>query len=200
MAEQDQSSINYQAIEFERLSEFQKTITEKLDQAREPAGFVGGSLRQSVLNDVVEGNYQKAQSRIEYYSQDRHQFHNFQLRSARLRKHSADLIVAIETKRNFQGLATLPLAKQQELYEKVLDHFEELKISLKNIERMDKEIRLDDIRSTTWVLKSLANSAFFIFVLALLIDIKVGLAESFGVVFDAFVTDLTNGFIRFIGW
>ncbi|MEZ4872601.1 MAG: hypothetical protein R2827_10285 [Bdellovibrionales bacterium] len=74
-----------------------------------------------------------------------------------------DLIIAIKSKREFPGLSNLPVAKQREIFEKVLDHYDELRHYLKRIEAVNAEIQLNDIRSTVYVLKTLTICVAIIF-------------------------------------
>jgi hypothetical protein len=192
--------VNYQAIEVERLSELQRSITQRLKESKELSGAFVGNLRQIVLAAVVAGNYELAKSELERFFVDKALYPNFQHRADRYRKYALDLINAIDAKRNFQGMIGLPLSKQQEIYEKVVDHFEDLKANLKVIERHEKEAKLDDIRSTVWVLKALSNSVFFIFCVAFLLDINSGLAKSFSVVFSSLVATVSDAVFALIGW
>jgi hypothetical protein len=191
--------VDYDALEEQKLNELQKSITERLSQSKDLGH--GDSLRHVVLYAVVAGNYDGAKDDLNRFVAEKREFPNFQRRVERFQRYTTDLINAIEAKRTFQGLASLPLAKQQELYEKVIEHFEELKILLNNIERMEKEAKLNDIRSTAWVLRALMHSTFLVMAFAFFLDVvKGGLAESFAVVFESFVTRVTDVFFRFIGW
>jgi hypothetical protein len=190
--------VDYDALEEQRLNELQKSITERLRQSKDIGH--GDNLRHVVLNDVVGGDYDGARHNLATYIDSKSAYPTFQLRVDRFKRYTLDLINAIEAKRNFEGLGGLPLAKQQELYEKVLEHFEELKILLKSIERQEKECRLTDIRSTVWVLKAFMNCAFFLMAFAFFLDLTGSLGDSFSVVFEAFVTQVTDHFFTFIGW
>jgi hypothetical protein len=195
--ESGSKAINYQAIEKERLTEIQKSITDRLSRSRDPDG--AASLRFMVLSLVVGGNYEGARAQLDHFIQDRPEYRSFQIRTERLRRHCSDLINAIETKRQFSGLGGLPLAKQQEVYEKVVEHFEELKNNLQSIERYEKEARLDDIRSTTWVVKTFFNCLFFLIGVGMFLEITNGLASSMLIVFNSFVGNLMEQVFRWIG-
>lgn len=190
--------INYQAIEEQRFNELQRSITQRLGDSKDLGH--GDSLRHVVLMHVVQGDYGVAKDRLDQFVRDKAAFPNFQLHVERVRRYCIDLINAIETKRNFHGVGSLPLAKQQELYEKVLVHFDELKGHLKAVERQEKEARLEDIRSTVWVLKALTNCVFFVVGFAFFLDLTGGLGQSFQIVFESFVTSLADILFKAVGW
>lgn len=190
--------IDYQQIEAERASEIQRSITARLKSSRDLGS--GDSLRHVVLSRIAAGDHEAAKAELERYIDGKVDFPNFQSRATRFKEHCFDIIQAIRTKREFQGLGTLPLAKQQEVYEKVLEHFEELKQNLRAIERQEKEARLEDIRSTVWVLRTAVHTSLFVITLTFLLDVRSGLANSFMVVFESGVANLSDWFFKMIGW
>jgi len=192
------STVNYEAIEEQRFKELQRSITQRLKDNKDVGH--GDSLRHVILSHIVHADYGAAREELDRFVAEKRDFPVFQLRVERTRRYCNDLINAIETKRNFHGLGGLPLAKQQELYEKVILHFEELKVHLNVIERQDKEAKLDDIRSTAWVLKALTNSVFFVVGFAFLLDLHHGLGESARVVFGTMVARVAEVFFKILGW
>ena len=192
------SHVNYEAIEEQRFQEMQNSITQRLTSSKDLGQ--GDSLRHVILTYVVQANYESARNELDRFVGEKSEYPLFQARAERMRRYCLDLINAIETKRNFHGLAGLPLAKQQELYENVIVHFDELKSHLKGIERQEKEARLDDVRSTAWVLKALTSSVFFVVGTMLVLDLQQGLGESAAVVFESFVGKVADAFFNFIGW
>ena len=192
------ATVDYQAIEAEKLGEIQRSITDRLSQTKDLG--TGDSLRHVVLHAVATAHYDSARREIDRYVYDKKEFPNFQHRVDRYRSYALDLVNGIEAKRNFPGLVSLPLAKQQEIYEKVIEHFEDLKSNLKQIERHEKEAKLDDIRSTAWVVKAVANSLFFIVGFGFFLDMKNGLAISFLTVLDAFLSSSVEWIFKVIGW
>jgi hypothetical protein len=95
-------------------------------------------------------------------------------------------------------MMSLSYSKQQEIHEKVLSHFEELKHILKQIEVMEKEEKLIDIRSTVWFLKTATYCAFTIFALGLFIDLSMGLGKTIDVVYSAFVDDVLQYIVNLL--
>lgn len=186
-------SVNYQALELERTSEIQEDIKKKLVLAKNNEGYGrSDSLRNAVLTNVVHNNYEEALKELAFYIEVKSDYPNFQDRVQRYLDHCDDLIHAIDTKRNFPGLGALTLSKQQEIYERVLDHFEELKSYLQQIEKVERDVKLADVRSTVWFVKALSNAAIFILVVGFILDVVNGLGSSFHSVLNEMTSKLTN--------
>lgn len=185
----DNSSIDYSALENVKSHELQKDLTQKL--AQKGLGRAD-SLRRVVLTYVVAARYEDAKKQIQNYFDAKADYPRFQNRCRRHLDHCKDLVNAIESKRNFPGLAHMALAKRQELFDRVIQHFDELRTYLRQMEMIDKETKILDLRSTTWVLKTVMNSVFLIFTVAFLIDYFGQMEQNFLIVFDQMVTDLVK--------
>ncbi len=111
-------------LEHTHLSEMQDNLRRKLQEAQKKDVGRGDGLRRPVLTMVVTENYDGAKDRMQAYVEDLSQYPSFQDRVERYMRHCGELIQAIQTKRNFPGLASLSLSLQQEIHEKVLEHFE----------------------------------------------------------------------------
>jgi len=164
--------------EFNHISEMQEDLRRKLEESKRKDIGRMDSLRSSVLGLVVSENYERACEEMVAYVDLKTSFPAFQHRVERVVQHCSELIQAIETKRNFPGLAALSLAKQQEIHEKVLEHFEELKQHLRQIEKIEREFKLDDVRSTVWVVRSIVHGLTAIFLVGLMVDIRNGVFNS----------------------
>jgi hypothetical protein len=184
--------------EFTHITEMQEDLHKKLVESQRKDIGRTDTLRASILALVVSENYQRANDELVAYVDLKTNFPGFQDRVARLVQHCNELIQAIQTKRNFPGLASLSLAKQQEIHEKVLEHFEELKQHLRHIEKVEREYKLDDVRSTVWVVKAFANAVFCIFAVALLLDIKNGVFNSAFMVTEVYLDNLTGWLVNMI--
>lgn len=160
--------------EFTHIAEMQDELNKKLLESSKADLGRTDSLRATILQLVVGENYERAGEEMVAYVDLKTSYPNFQMRVQRLVQHCNELIQAIKTKRNFPGLAALSLAKQQEIHEKVLEHFEELKSHLRQVEKIERENKLDDLRSTVWVVRAFAHALVLIFVVAFLLDLKNG--------------------------
>lgn len=165
-------------LEHTHIAEMQASLNRKLQEANKKDTAGGDHLRRSVLALVVAESYDGAKDRMTDYVAEKSEFPAFQSRVERYIKHCSELIHAIQTKRNFPGLASLSLSRQQEIHEKVMEHFEELKHNLRQVERIERDHKLLDIRSTVWVLKSFSAMSIAIFFAALVADMRAGVLSS----------------------
>lgn len=145
------------------------------------------SLQHGILHLVVIGNYDSAKYEIERYVDALEIYPQFRVRTERYVGHCHDLISAIKMKRNFPGLNALSRSRQQELVDKVKGHFEELKYYLRKIEKVERELKLEDMRSTIWVVKTFFHTTFIVLTAAFLIELFGGLGSTFGLVFNDLV-------------
>lgn len=187
------AKIDYSGLERERQVEMENEFQLKLEQKAKPNAGTIDSLQGAILNYVVESNYDMAVSELNRYVEEKSQYPSFTSRVDTLVRHCSDIISAIRAKREFPGLGSLSTSKHQELFEKVIEHFEELKHYLKKIEVIEKEVKLDDIRSTVYVLKAFYHSLFVIVGLAFLQQfVQGGLANTFNVVMDDIIIRLLH--------
>lgn len=186
--------------EHHHLAEMHENLKRKLQEAQRSDAGRMNSIRTDVLAMVVAENYEKAKDALQAYVEGKSDFPGFQERAIRYVHHCRDLIQAINTKRNFPGLAALSLAKQQEIHEKVLSHFEELKANLKQIEKVERENKLADMRSTVWVVKSFSATVIGITLAALVVDIRSGFFSSLFYVCDKMMNDASTWVVNLIHW
>jgi hypothetical protein len=170
-----------------------ESLRRKLQEAhRRDMGGRIGSVRASVLGLVVAESYDQAREHLGAYIEHKEAYPGFQQRAERYKQHCCELIQAIQTKRNFPGLASLSLAKQQEIHEKVLQHFEELKQNLKQIEKVEREHKVNDLRSTVWVLRAVCQVVAGLLVVTFIMDLQTGLFSSFFQVLNAALDDAST--------
>lgn len=194
------SVVNYEQLEQVRSLEIQETLKRKMEEASKRDRGRFDSLRQTILKLVVSENYDRAKEDLKVYIESYGDLPIFRDRVAPFVTNSNELIQAIRTKRNFPGLGSLSLAKQQEIHERVLNHFEELKSHLKRIEKIEKDIRLADVRSTSWFVKTSFYSILAIAMTGFVMDLRHGMFHSFLYVFNQMTLDLSNWVIRLFGW
>lgn len=186
-------------VEHSHLTEMHASLKRKLIDSQRKDQARMDSVRNSVLSKVVSENYDGAKAELEEYIQYKSNFPEFQQRAERYVVHCGELMGAIQTKRNFPGLASLSLAKQQEVHEKVIHHFEELKHNLKMLERVERENKLNDIRSTVWVLRTLCQVVAAIFIVGLVVDMQSGMFSSAFVVLNHTIDQASGWVIGLFG-
>lgn len=177
--------VDYDQLERERAAGVSLELNSQL-KTRQTSGS-GGSLRQAVLSRIVEGDYEMAGMEIDAYIDERDELPDLRDKTDRYVEHCKELINAIETKRNFPGLSSLSASKQQEIMEKVIDHFDELKAFLKKIEKAYMDLRVVDVRSTVYVLKALSYTTIAIMSVAFMVELFSGLGDSLNVILDEFI-------------
>lgn len=151
------------------------------------------TLRYNVSVNVIESRYDRAIQDLKNFMETDNEFPSFHSRVERYIAHAIDLVNAIRAKRNFPGSHYLTMAKQQELNEKFREHFMELQLVLKKIEKIHIELRLEDVRSTVWVVRACVYSVCAILLAAVFLEISGGFSHSLQVVAD-------DAMIKSIDW
>jgi hypothetical protein len=152
------------------------------------------SVRAQILTMVANENYNKAVEELKAYAESKHEFPQFRVRAERYLAYAVDLIHAIKAKRSFPGLQHLSMSKQQELYDRAMEHFDDLKATLRKVDHIEREVKLDDVRSTVWVVKALIYSVFAVLVLAFMLELSRGVLPAATIVVD----DVFGNIINFI--
>lgn len=158
------------------------------------------SLRYNILTWVLDERYDRAIEELKDFVEKPSEYPNFKEKVARFINHAVDLIYAIKAKRGFPGINSLTRAKQQELREKFKEHFKELQYILKIVEKIQTDLRVQDVRSTIYVVRALWVAGLAIVVLAFWLDVVHGLAHAGYVVFDDLFGKMANSLIGMLGW
>lgn len=191
-------NIDYEALEASKIQEVNENLTLRLKAQMKEAGRVD-SLKRSILSYVASENYDLAKEVLKSYVSDKGDFPIFQERVERYVSHCCDLIQAIQLKRNFPGASSLTYSKQQEIHEGVVKHFDELKSSLTSIQKVERELKLEDLRSTTWFLSTLSHCLFILVSLSFAIAVSSGLGESFFLVMDHLTDQISTAVVQILG-
>jgi alpha-galactosidase/6-phospho-beta-glucosidase family protein len=173
-------------------------LTSRMKKASEDAGAVD-TFRNNVLSQVSSENYERAIEEIKTYQASKSEYPLFRARAERYSNYAIDLINAIKAKRSFPGLQHLGMSKQQELFDRAMEHFEDLKVTLRKVEQVDREVRLDDVRSTVWVVKAVIYSFFALVAVGILIEMSHGVLPSLGIVVDDVASRIINHIFDSIG-
>lgn len=158
------------------------------------------SLRYNILTWVLDERYDRAIEELKEFLEKPSDYPNFKEKITRYIHHAIDLIYAIKAKRSFPGINSLTRAKQQELREKFKGHFRELQHVLKVVEKIHTDLRIQDVRSTIYVVKALWFASLAIIILAFWLDIVHGLAKTSFVVFDDAFGKFANWLAAMIGF
>ena len=157
------------------------------------------TLRYNVVTFVVEERYDKAVEEMEKFLKTPSPYPGFHKAIERYISHGIDLINAIRAKRKFPGVHSLTMAKQQELNDRYHEHFNELQHVLKRIDKVQQDLKLQDVRSTVLVLRAIVNAAFTIAVAAFLIEAFKGLGNTAWYVVTDGLARSTSSLMNFLG-
>lgn len=185
--------IDYSQLEHERSNIVAREFEQRLSR-RIKSGASG--FRYMVLHYVVTKKYDEAIKEIEAYIDEKEDFPVFRSRTAPYLTHCKDLVSAIRNKREFPSLGALAVSKQKELFDKVIEHFDELRSVLKRIEAIGHEVRLEDLRSTTIFLKSIIYSFLAVLTAIFLLDLQ-DLLLTYGIVMGDLANSMTDMFFNF---
>lgn len=144
-----------------------------------------GLLRNRIMTHVTEERYDEAIKEIQQFLSSKPQYPQFFIRTERYGQYSVELIEAIRAKRSFPGWNSLNMSKQKELFDRALLHFEDLKATLEKVEAIEREVRIEDVRSTVWVIKAgvLCIGALLLF--AVLRELSGGVIPSANIVIES---------------
>ncbi len=149
----------------ERLSKMDRVLNR--DLSRNVVGKANG-LRHVILSSVVDGNYDGAIKELRLYEDLNSTLPIFKVHSERYFSHCEELIRAIDSKIKFSGSKSITRTQKQDLHAMVRKHFRALSDSLRQVETIENNIRVQDLRSTIWIIKAAILSvstllAFFAF-------------------------------------
>ena len=161
----------------ETFEEFSKRLQKKI------SGRSDG-LRNTILSFVARDKFDTAVKELRYYQQYKSDLTPFIDRTERLVDHCEELILAIKAKKAFPNIDQMPMGKRQELFERVQDHFDELQNVLKRVEQIENDIRVQDSRSTVWVLQALIVCSMIVVIVAIVNEALQTMGLSFNVVLD----------------
>jgi len=144
-----------------------------------------GEFAYKVLMNVAEYRWDEAlRFMSEYRASKTHPV--YVKRTARLFEHCEELILAIKSKKTFPNLGSLAQNKQEELHEKARMHWEELRASFRRLRMIERQIALEDARSTVWVVKTFTGVVFIFLTIMLIWEATRNLGHPVVLVFDEF--------------
>ncbi len=163
----------YEVLKAERKQLIEHEISDKL--ARKTKRLKQNqSVKTAVLNCMVTRDYESASEILTNYLDQHGHFVEFQMRVDPYIIHCKNLVRSIEIKRNFPKITSLPIIKQQELMDKVVQDFNELRLYLSRIEVMKTEVVFKEVLSMRLIIKTIMFSTMFLVVMAAIFNVGVG--------------------------
>ncbi len=123
-----------------------------------------GELQFNVLTFVSAKEYDNAVTYLEEFSKKKSAYPQYQRKTERLFEHAAGLVRAIETKIGFPNLGGLAQSKQDEIHQKTLENWEDLKLSLRRIRTVERDLLVEDAKSSIYVVRAILFSIVFLLV------------------------------------
>lgn len=102
----------------------------------------------TVLSCVAHGNYDRALKELDCVGDGFEEYVYFKVRTTRFVEHAKGLVAAIRVKHMIGKTPHINKSKQRELSDKIADHFLELKRTIVMIEKIQKNVRAEDLSST----------------------------------------------------
>ena len=158
------------------------------------------SLRYNVFQRVAAEQYPKAIELLKTYVDSHPEFPSFKTKAARYLEYSVDLVNGIKAKKSFPGLANLPMNKQEELFSKANEHFEDLKLTIRKVEQIERDVRIEDKRATVWVIKALNHSIMAIVALGIVLEISRGALDTASIVVEDTLNKVTEVISKMAGF
>lgn len=193
-----QIDVALKAAEHQHDKELTSRFSAQMQASAKDVGAVD-TVRNSILSYVASESYDRAIEELRKYVDSKTEFPQFKMRVERYAAYAVDLINAVRVKRSFPGLQNLSMSKQQDLFDRAMEHFEDLKITLKKIEQIDREVKIEDIRSTVLVVKAVVYCLFAVVTLGFLIELSRGVVPTAWTVLDQILSVSTNFIFDKIG-
>ena len=176
----------------EGLRKIQKMEADLIREVQDSERY--GTLTHRILTLVAHKSYAQAIKDIQEYVKFRSKdYASFYLASHRYVLRLKSIILAVEKQMSKSGIENLTESKKHEVFEVIREYFKELRNQIRGIEGAEHSLKVDDVRSTVWVVWATTYSMVSIFVLGLILELASG---SFNTVF--FV--LKDTYLRFCTW
>lgn len=149
-------------------------------------------VRNTILTHVTEERYERAIESLNAYVNSRPEYPEFKRRAQKYVQYGTELIQAIEAKRSFPGWNVLNMSKQKDLFETALRHFEDFKATLGKIETIERDVKIEDVRSTVWVMRACVYSVCLLLAFAIAREITGGVIPSANILIDSTTSQVVD--------
>ncbi len=137
------------------LSEYSgDNIVELDDDFISAVAIEGDSFTQAIIAITARHNFDRAKKELAYYEKEKAKIPGFTERTQHYFNHSRNLIDAIAAHKNIPNFELLRTAKKKALREQVILYLKNLQETLIRIERVDNDLKVQDVRSTVWVVRT----------------------------------------------
>lgn len=147
--------------ELEIKEEFTEVEPAVVSQIKIEAPFVssissyGESLKKMILTLASTGNFEGAKKELEFYEKAGRNTPGFQKRTEHYFRHCLELLDGIENLKHFPNFDNLRAAQQKQIRERIQTYAADLSSILGRIDKVSNDLKIQDVRSTLWVIRSL---------------------------------------------
>lgn len=139
-----------EVIESEDTEDLQSYIAKEYGDHKNTEGF-----RHDILTMVSAGKYRAVLTEIAAFQEEKNKaMPHFNVKSGRYFQYINQLIEAIREHKTIPNFDQLPAGQQKKIHEQVFSYFDELNNTLKRVESVIHDLKVQDVRSTIWVLKT----------------------------------------------
>lgn len=154
----------------------------------------GDTLAQVILSMLVDERFDSAISELNYYQKEKNEIPNFETRTKGYFKHCIEIVEKLKELANLPNFNNLRTAKQKEMREQMTALAKEVKDVLGRIEKVDYDLRVQDVRSTVWVLKTFSFCVLSLAFVTALVEALQQLSSPFTTVAEQIVAILFYSF------
>jgi hypothetical protein len=158
------------------------------------------SFRYEILMKVIQENYGGALADLNELIHGPSEYPDFREKTERYVQHAIELVQAIKAKRNFAGMDSLTSAKQQELVDQFKSQIKVLQNTLKTVEKIQGDLRVQDVRTTIYVVQAFWYAMLSLTVFAFILDLFSGLLGTTLVAGDGFLSDIAHFIATKVGF
>jgi len=123
------------------------------------------SLKKAVIALASDGNFEAAKREVSAYQQIQNKTPGFKQRTEHYFNHVRELLDAIQNLKNFPNFDTLRAAQQKQIRERVIIYVEDLSSVLGRVDKITNDLKIQDVRSTTWVVRAFSICLMLFFMM-----------------------------------
>tara|TARA_B100001248_G_scaffold262329_1_gene257577 strand:- start:1875 stop:2453 length:579 start_codon:yes stop_codon:yes gene_type:complete len=126
-------------------------------------GFYRDSIKKAILALAAEGSYETAKQELKFYQETNNKIPGFRVRTEHYFNHIKELLDAIQNLKNFPNFDALRAAQQKQIRERIITYAEDLSSVLGRIDKVTNDLKIQDVRSTLWVVRAFSIMIMVIF-------------------------------------
>lgn len=149
--------------------------------------------RHDILSMVSHKKYRGVLKEIDaFYKEKERTMPHFNVKAKRYFDYIKQLIEAIEEHKTIPNFDQLPAAQQKKVHEQVFTYFDELNNTLKRVEKVIHDLKVQDVRSTIWFLKTFSYCVMVILSVMAFTEAVEWIGNPLPVLFRSFEEVLMN--------